>query len=160
MPGRDLFDSTTATPLLDLCARHFFAIFVTWPPAPPGRALEWRREDVFLDLKLHEIPNAVAGAIKAAGKLGVTMATVRAPAGSAVLRTAVTAAQSFPQLRVLALTVITSLTDNDLLEIGIASSVEAQVLLLSTLAIGSGCHGVIASAQEVVYLRQVRQSKR
>jgi orotidine-5'-phosphate decarboxylase len=110
---------------------------------------------VFLDLKLHEIPSSVAGAVKAAGKLGVSMVTVHASAGSAVMRAAVAAAQPFPDLRVLALTVITSLTDTDLPEIGLAPSVQTQVLRLASLACGAGCHGVVASAHEAGYLRRV-----
>jgi orotidine-5'-phosphate decarboxylase len=109
---------------------------------------------VFLDLKLHEIPNSVAGAVRAAGKLGASMVTVHASAGSAVLCAAMEAAKPFPQLRVLALTVITSLDDNDLSEIGLAPSVKAQVLRLDTVAVAAGCHGVVASAREAVYLRQ------
>jgi orotidine-5'-phosphate decarboxylase len=115
-------------------------------------ALVHSGKHVFLDLKLHEIPNSVAGAIKAAGKLGVSMVTVHASAGSAVLRAAVVAAKPFPQLKVLALTVITSLSDADLPEIGLAASVEAQVTRLARLAAQSGCHGVVASAQEAQYL--------
>lgn len=107
---------------------------------------------VFLDLKLHEIPSSVAAAIQAAGRLGVTMVTVHASAGSAVLRAAVAAARPFPQLQVLALTVITSLLDADLPEIGLAASVKAQVARLATLAGQCGCHGVVASAQEAAYL--------
>jgi orotidine-5'-phosphate decarboxylase len=107
---------------------------------------------VFLDLKLHEIPNSVAGAVKAAGKLGVSMVTVHASAGSAVLRAAVVAAKPFPQLKVLALTVITSLSDTDLPEIGLPASVEAQVTRLAMLAAHAGCHGVVASAHEAQYL--------
>ena len=91
-------------------------------------------KQVFLDLKLHEIPNSVAAAIQAAGRLGVTLVTVHASAGSAVLRAAVAAAQPFPQLKVLALTVITSLSDADLPEIGLAPSVMAQVARLAALA--------------------------
>ncbi|XHS78080.1 orotidine-5'-phosphate decarboxylase [Burkholderiaceae bacterium UC74_6] len=110
---------------------------------------------VFLDLKLHEIPNSVAGAVRAAGKLGASTVTVHASAGSAVLRAAVAAAKPFPQLRVLALTVITSLVDADLTEIGLAPSVEQQVLRLAALAGDAGCHGVIASANEVAPLRRL-----
>lgn len=108
---------------------------------------------VFLDSKLHEIPNSVASAVRAAGKLGVSVITVHASAGSAVLRAAVAAAQPYPHLKVLGLTVITSLSDADLPEIGLAPSVKDQVLRLAGLATKSGCHGVIASAQEAAYLR-------
>jgi orotidine-5'-phosphate decarboxylase len=110
---------------------------------------------VFLDLKLHEIPNSVASAVRAAGRLGVTMVTVHASGGSAVLRAAVEAARPFAQLRVLALTVITSLADSDLPEIGLAPSVKDQVLRLARLAAEAGCHGVVASAQEAAWLRDV-----
>ena len=91
------------------------------------RALVARGKAVFLDLKLHEIPHSVAGAVRAAGKLGAGMVTVHASAGSAVLRAAVAAAAEHPRLQVLALTVITSLTDRDLPEIGLAPSVQQQV---------------------------------
>lgn len=107
---------------------------------------------VFLDLKLHEIPNSVAGAVRAAGKLGASMVTVHASGGSAVLRAAVAAAASFPALKVLALTVITSLSDEDLPEIGLLPSVRQQVELLADLAARCGCHGVVASANEAAYL--------
>jgi orotidine-5'-phosphate decarboxylase len=110
-------------------------------------------KQVFLDLKLHEIPNSVANAVKAAGKLGVSMVTVHASAGSAVLRAAATAAESYPNLKVLGLTVITSLSDAELPEIGLAPSVKDQVFRLASLACTSGCHGVVASAQEAAYLR-------
>lgn len=108
---------------------------------------------VFLDSKLHEIPNSVASAVKAAGRLGVSMITVHASAGSAVLQAAVAAAEQYPNLKVLGLTVITSLSDSDLPEIGLAPSVKDQVLRLATLACRSGCHGVVASAQEASFLR-------
>ena len=111
--------------------------------------------EVFLDLKLHEIPNSVAGGVTAAGKLGVSMVTVHASGGSAVLKAAVKAAAPFPNLKVLALTVITSLSDGDLPELGLAPSVKEQVLRLADLAAKSGCHGVVASAQEAGYLRGI-----
>ncbi|MES2247007.1 MAG: orotidine-5'-phosphate decarboxylase [Pseudomonadota bacterium] len=81
---------------------------------------------VFLDLKLLEIPSSVAGAVTAAGHLGASMVTVHASGGSAVLRSAVEAASQFPQLKVLALTVITSMSDQDLEEVGVASTVPEQ----------------------------------
>jgi orotidine-5'-phosphate decarboxylase len=66
-------------------------------------------KSVFLDLKLHEIPNSVAGGVRAAGKLGASMVTVHASAGGTALRATVAAASQFPSLKVLAITVITSL---------------------------------------------------
>ncbi len=110
---------------------------------------------VFLDLKLFEIPNSVAGAVAAAGRLGVSMVTVHASAGTAVLRAAVEAARPHPQLKVLALTVITSMRDQDLSEVGINAPVEEQVVRLARLAAQAGCHGVVASPQEARLVRAV-----
>ena len=110
---------------------------------------------VFLDLKLHEIPNSVASAVTVAGRLGVSMVTVHASAGSAVLRAAVEAARPFPHLQVLALTVITSMGEQDLAEVGVSGSVLEQVERLAVLAASAGCHGVVASPQEAMRLRQV-----
>jgi orotidine-5'-phosphate decarboxylase len=112
-------------------------------------------KQVFLDLKLFEIPNSVAGAIAAAGRLGVSMVTVHASGGSAVLRAAVEAARPFPELKILALTVITSMRDQDLQEVGVNATVSEQVIRLARLAIEAGCHGVVASPQEAQLLRGV-----
>ncbi len=112
-------------------------------------------KQVFLDLKLFEIPNSVAGAVAAAGQLGVSMVTVHASGGSAVLLAAVEAARPFPRLKVLALTVITSMRDQDLPEVGVSATVQEQVMRLAQLAVKAGCHGVVASAQEARLLREV-----
>jgi orotidine-5'-phosphate decarboxylase len=117
------------------------------------RELVVQGKQVFLDLKLYEIPNSVAGAVRAAGKLGASMVTVHASGGGAVLRAAVAAAAPYPQLKVLALTVITSLSDQDLPEIGLRPSVREQVERLAALASRCGCHGVVASANEAAYLK-------
>lgn len=110
-------------------------------------------KQVFLDLKLFEIPNSVAGAVTAAGKLGVSMVTVHASGGSAVLRAAVEAARPFSNLKILALTVITSIRDQDLREVGVTVTVQEQVMRLAQLAITAGCHVVVASPQEAQLLR-------
>ena len=123
------------------------------------RWLVGRRKNVFLDLKLHEIPNSVASAVTVAGSLGVSMVTVHASGGSAVLRAAVKAAQPFPYLQVLALTVITSMGEQDLADIGVHGSVLAQVERLAALAAAAGCHGVVASAQEATRLREILPAK-
>ncbi|MFE9428643.1 orotidine-5'-phosphate decarboxylase [Kitasatospora sp. NPDC006697] len=117
------------------------------------RWLVGREKRVFLDLKLFEIPNSVAGAVRAAGALGVSMVTVHAMGGRGILAAAVGAAKEFPELRVLALTVVTSMTDADLAELGIAGSTETQVLRLARLARAAGCAGVVASPQEAALLR-------
>ncbi|MFE0459639.1 orotidine-5'-phosphate decarboxylase [Kitasatospora sp. NPDC058965] len=112
-----------------------------------------RGKEVFLDLKLFEIPTSVAGAVRAAGALGCTLVTVHGMGGTGILSAAVEAAREFPDLRVLALTVVTSMTDADLAEVGVTAPVADQVLRLAGLARHAGCHGVIASPQEVAALR-------
>ena len=119
------------------------------------RELVANGKDVFLDLKLLEIPNSVAGAVAAAGKLGVSMITVHASGGSAVLSAAVKAARPYPKLKVLALTVITSMRNQDLLEVGVGAPVQEQVVRLARLALDAGCHGVVASPQEAQVLREI-----
>lgn len=115
--------------------------------AGPGlaRDLVARGHEVFLDLKLFEIPNSVAGAVRAACALGASMVTVHAMGGTGIMSAAVEAAREFPRLRVLALTVVTSMTGSDLADIGVAADTEEQVLRLARLAEGAGCDGVIAS---------------
>jgi len=110
---------------------------------------------VFLDLKFHDIPNTVAGAVSSAAELGVTMLTVHASGGSKMLRAAVeSAAQSPAKPMILAVTVLTSLSDSDLQELGVSGNVLAQVLRLGALARSAGCGGVVASAHEARELRR------
>src|SRR5271165_4618353 len=110
---------------------------------------------VFLDLKFHDIPNTVAGAVKSAAELGVSMMTVHASGGSKMLKAAAGAASQSPgQPLVLAVTVLTSLSDSDLEELGISGAVPTQVLRLGALARAAGCGGLVASAQEARELRQ------
>jgi len=108
---------------------------------------------VFLDLKYHDIPNTVAGAVTEAGRLGVSMLTVHAAGGGRMLRAAVDAARIYPGLMVLAVTVLTSLDGNDLEKIGIRGSVEDTVSRLASIALANGCQGVVASAREASTLR-------
>ena len=110
-------------------------------------------KSVFLDLKLHEIPHSVASAVRMCGALGVSMVTVHASAGSAVLRAAVEAAAETPGLKVLALTVITSLGDQGLAEVGVRGGVAEQVARLTRLARDAGCHGLVTSPREAAICR-------
>ena len=110
---------------------------------------------VFLDLKYHDIPNTVAAAVRTAAELGVSMLTVHASGGSKMLKAAVEAASQSPtKPMVLAVTVLTSLSDSDLQELGIAGNVLSQVLRLGALARAAGCGGLVASAQEARELRK------
>jgi orotidine-5'-phosphate decarboxylase len=109
---------------------------------------------VFLDLKLHDIPNTVAAAVAEACKLRVSMLTVHASGGSKMMRAAVeTARAASPSPLILAVTVLTSLTEHDLETAGVRGTVVDQVSRLAALAISNGCHGVVASAQEAATLR-------
>jgi orotidine-5'-phosphate decarboxylase len=123
----------------------------------PGivRDLVARDKEVFLDLKLFEIPNSVAGAVRAAGALGASMVTVHSMGGTGIMAAAIDAARDFPALRILALTVVTSMTDADLADVGVHASTREQVPRLARLARTAGCHGVIASPAEVAALRGV-----
>lgn len=110
---------------------------------------------VFLDLKFHDIPNTVASAVRSAADLGVTMLTVHASGGSKMLRAAVEAADaSKTKPLILAVTVLTSLSDADLQEVGISGNVLSQVLRLGAVARSAGCGGLVASAQEAGELRK------
>ncbi len=110
---------------------------------------------VFLDLKFHDIPNTVGAAVRSAGELGVSMLTVHASGGSKMLKAAVEAAgQSASRPMILAVTVLTSLADADLQEIGISGNVLSQVLRLGALARSAGCSGLVASAHEARELRR------
>jgi orotidine-5'-phosphate decarboxylase len=110
---------------------------------------------VFLDLKYHDIPNTVASAVRAAADLNVHMLTVHASGGSKMLRAAAeSAAQSAAKPLVLAVTVLTSMADGDLAEIGIGGSAQNQVLRLAKLAQKAGIGGLVASPSELKALRQ------
>jgi len=110
---------------------------------------------VFLDLKFHDIPNTVAGAVRSACELGVSMLTVHGSGGSKMLKAAVEAAsQSSAKPLVLAVTVLTSFADADLQEIGVSGTALSQVLRLGALARNAGCGGLVASAKEAKELRR------
>lgn len=108
---------------------------------------------VFLDLKYHDIPNTVGAAVAEAVKLGVSMLTVHAAGSGKMLRAAVEAAKSSPELMILAVTVLTSMDGQDLEKIGIRGSVEDSVVRLATMAVANGCQGIVASAREASTLR-------
>jgi orotidine-5'-phosphate decarboxylase len=114
-----------------------------------------RGEKVFLDLKLHDIPNTVKGAVRSACRLGVEMLTVHTSGGGPMLAAAVQEAQSSanpPML--LGVTALTSLSDDDLKKIGVRGSAEMWVEQLAELAMNSGIPGIVASSKELPMLIQ------
>ena len=109
---------------------------------------------VFLDLKFHDIPNTVAGAIAAARALRVAMLTLHVAGGAEMLRVAVEAARAQePCPRLIGVTVLTSLDDADLAALGIAEKVPAHVARLAALARDCGLDGIVCAAREVARLR-------
>jgi orotidine-5'-phosphate decarboxylase len=110
---------------------------------------------VFLDLKFHDIPNTVAGAVGSAAGLGVTFLTVHAGGGSRMLRAAVEAAhQSQSKTKVLAVTMLTSIGDDDVSELGLSGKLADNVLRLARMAREVGCDGIVASPHEVTAIRK------
>ncbi len=116
-----------------------------------------RGYDVFLDLKFHDIPNTVAAACRAAAQLGVWMINVHALGGRAMLEAAREALEGLStRPKLIAVTLLTSLQDADLVEIGIAGSTQQSVSNLANLAQSCGLDGVVCSAREVNRLHRER----
>jgi len=115
---------------------------------------------VFLDLKFHDIPNTVAGAVAAATRLGAWMINVHASGGTEMMRAARRAADeeavrsSRPRPLVIAVTMLTSLNDASLREVGFGSGMTEQVGRLASLAQAAGLDGVVASPQEIALIRE------
>lgn len=112
--------------------------------------------DVFLDLKFHDIPNTVAGAVKAAADLGVWMVNIHASGGRAMLEAAANALANDRNKRpfLIGVTVLTSLAQDDLKEIGVQASPAEQVHRLASLSADCGLDGVVCSAEETAMLRE------
>jgi orotidine-5'-phosphate decarboxylase len=154
----DLPDAPAAVELLDTlpdgCAVKVGSVLFTATGASFVRNLVQGGHRVFLDLKWHDIPNTVAGAVRAAADLGVEMATVHASGGSAMLEAAVAAAGS---MKLVAVTVLTSHDANSLGAVvgrDIAST-ETEVVRLARLAMEAGVHGVVCSPAEVAAVKPV-----
>ena len=110
--------------------------------------------NVFLDLKLHDIPNTVAKAVESVSKLPIQMLTLHTGGGSEMMAWAVKAQQQHaPHLRLLGVTVLTSMSAQQLHEIGVAGTPEAQVVRLGRLAVAAGLRGLVCSPLEISPLR-------
>jgi orotidine-5'-phosphate decarboxylase len=117
--------------------------------------LRHRGYSIFLDLKLHDIPNTVAGAVRSAAEAGAELLTVHAAGGPAMLEAAVAAAAAIPRApQLLAVTVLTSMDQPQLAAIGVDRSPAAQVRLLAATAASAGITGFVASPEETADLRR------
>jgi orotidine-5'-phosphate decarboxylase len=109
---------------------------------------------IFADTKFHDIPNTVAGAAKAIAGLDVAMFNVHASGGLKMMRAAAEAAKSVaPKIKIVAVTVLTSMGPDDMAEVGLAPDPSAQVKRLATLAAEAGLDGVVCSARELPPVR-------
>ena len=112
--------------------------------------------NVFLDLKLHDIPNTVAKAVESAARLPIKMLTLHTGGGREMMEWAVKAQrQHAPELLLLGVTVLTSMGEKDLNEVGVATAPAQQVVRLGQLAAGAGLRGLVCSPHEIAPLRAV-----
>ncbi len=116
------------------------------------RAVKDLGKKVFLDLKLHDIPRTVERAVKSGAKLGVDFMTIHSVGGKAMIKAASDAANEFGAMgpKILAVTVLTSLDQNDLNDVGIINRTPAeQVFAMAKFATDNGAHGLVCSPKEV-----------
>jgi orotidine-5'-phosphate decarboxylase len=130
-------------------------LFTTAGP-PIMKELQKRGRSIFLDLKFHDIPNTVAGGVKAAKAMGARLVTVHASGGSAMLRAAVEAAGNQDEVGILGVTVLTSLTGQELGEAWGRPEVDAtdEVLRLAGLTADAGALGIVCSGLEAKAVRK------
>jgi len=121
------------------------------------RAVTARNKRVFLDLKLHDIPRTVERAVRSGALLGVDLMTIHSVGGRAMIRAAKEAALSAGSKipRILAVTVLTSLDQSDLMDLGVTREMKAQVEAMGKLACDHGADGIVCSPKEVANMRAV-----
>ena len=117
--------------------------------------LRERGFEVFLDLKLHDIPNTVAGAVRSVAGVGASLLTVHAAGGEHMLRAASQAASAPGAPKLLAVTVLTSMDAAELRSVGVTDTTPSQVLRLAQLARSAGIDGLVCSAEEVAAVREL-----
>ena len=155
----DFPDSHTALSAVDRLDGqcHWFKVGLELYPAAGNsivESLERRGFSIFLDLKLHDIPNTVAGAVRSAAVCGASMLTVHASGGPAMLAAAAEAAMKTDRApRLLAVTVLTSMDQGALEAVGVADSAARQVLRLAEITWQAGIQGFVSSSEEVAALR-------
>jgi orotidine-5'-phosphate decarboxylase len=154
-------DVPSAQQALDLVARlegtcRWFKVGMELYYAAGNAIIETLRKQnfqVFLDLKLHDIPNTVAAAVRSVTTAGASLLTLHAAGGSAMMAAAAEAACAPGSPRLLAVTVLTSMDAAELSTIGVASSPADQVVRLARLAQSAGINGMVCSPEEVATLR-------
>jgi len=110
---------------------------------------------VFADVKFHDIPNTVAGAAREIAKVGASIFNIHASGGEAMMRAAKDAAASInPEMKIIAVTLLTSLDENDVAAVGYRGAAAEQVVRLASLAQKSGLDGVVCSAHEIAPIRK------
>jgi orotidine-5'-phosphate decarboxylase len=166
----DFPSSAAALDLVDRLqgACRWFKVGIELYYAAGNQILDRLRErgfEVFLDLKLHDIPNTVAGAVRAVAGAGASLLTVHAGGGERMMRAAAQAADRPGAPLLLAVTVLTSMDAAELSAVGVGDAgaagageaggvVETQVLRLARLARAAGIHGLVCSAEEVAAVRE------
>lgn len=153
----DVPDADAARALVDRLAGRVGMFKVgsqLFSAAGPGlvREIAGRGERVFLDLKYHDIPNTVAGAVASAGGLGVSLVDVHGLGGRAMIEAAAAARPA--GARLLAITILTSHDERTLAEIGLGGTVPDAVVRLARLAKDGGADGVVASPHEIGLIRE------
>lgn len=119
------------------------------------KLIQQKGAEVFLDLKFHDIPNTVSHAVEAAVRYNPLFLTVHALGGSQMLRSATAARDHLgAKTKILGVTILTSLDKGQLEEIGLSASVNEEVLCLAQMAKGAGLDGIVASPQEISFLRK------